>query len=308
MAHKYKIYGLVVESPVSLGGAVPAEAGEETDVAVRFENIETSADGNESLYKTRNERRSWRMAYDARRMSFNCPAGFFKITDGSEIIIDPYGDADGEQLKMFLMGSAMGAALVQRGRIPLHGGAVAGKDGAVIISGAQGAGKSTMTSAFVENGFKYLSDDVSPVEITGGEASVIPAYPQRKLAGDMLATFGRAPEDLIIIDKKRNKYAVRDPANWRAEPLELSTLIELSPAPVESKVEAERIIGADKLKFVTRNLYRAWMHTPEGDMPPEMFKKILIVAAQAEIYRVRVPRRTDIIKETAGEIASVLKI
>jgi hypothetical protein len=58
----------------------------------------------------------------------------------------------------------------------LHAG-VAQRDGmAVLIPARSGGGKSTITTAFVEHGWQFMSDDIAPIMI--GELRVL-SYPQR---------------------------------------------------------------------------------------------------------------------------------
>lgn len=97
--------------------------------------------------------------------------GGLRLRDGrSEVLIS----ADGAHLEVlahegdephpiFVQGTlftALVVALRHRGLFHLHGGAVVGPDGEVVLSvGPGGAGKSTLTLAFAEAGFRYLGDD-----------------------------------------------------------------------------------------------------------------------------------------------------
>ena len=57
----------------------------------------------------------------------------------------------------------MGAILMQRKILPLHGSAIAIDGKAYAIVGDSGAGKSTLASAFLKRGYQLLSDDVITV-------------------------------------------------------------------------------------------------------------------------------------------------
>jgi hypothetical protein len=68
-------------------------------------------------------------------------------------------------------------ALRWHGLFHLHAAAVAGPAGGIVIPGAAGAGKSTLTLALVHHGFDYLSDDAIFVTTRAGQAAAL-AFPR----------------------------------------------------------------------------------------------------------------------------------
>jgi serine kinase of HPr protein (carbohydrate metabolism regulator) len=85
----------------------------------------------------------------------------------------------------------MGALLLQRRVLPLHGSAVAVNGKAIAFVGESGAGKSTLASAFLGRDYPLLSDDVIPVRFSiDGDPHVAPAYPQQKLWQESLNGLG----------------------------------------------------------------------------------------------------------------------
>jgi len=321
---KYIVFGLVVNTPIPLPEALPADPLRQADVTVNViadeSDIKAPAGLNASgaassgpytdaAFKNARENRLWwHLSPEAGYTIFNCQTGLFEIIDGAVINIWMYPDADTELAKIFLLGSALGVIQIQRGRLPIHGGAVCSGNEAVIITGGPGSGKSTMTSAFVRNGYKYLADDVSSVSIEGGRAYVVPAYPQRKLVRDAFKPLGYDPDEHIIVDRERDKLAIRDSANWITEPLVLSTIFELRPTGPESAVSVTPVTGLDTISLVSRSLYRAWMHRSGRDIKPAVYEGMLSVAAQARIFNVGTPRDIDGVTTTAANIAKALNI
>jgi len=300
-------FGLIIDSPFPLPEALPVKQETHADVTVTIGTAGKDFVTDDGFADARENRTWWHNTSMHSRTMFNCKSGLFDIRGGNEVIIQLYPDADMENVKIFLLGSAMGAVQAQRGRIPIHGGAVVTQNGAAIITGNQSAGKSTMTSAFVHNGYKYLTDDVSSMSIEDGRVEIVPAYPQRKLVRDACAPLGYDPDDLILVDRERDKLAVRDRDNWQSEPIVLSVIIELYHETVEKNVSIEPVTGREKLNAVFRNLYRFWMHLPGEGIEPVVFKKMLTIAAQADIYRVGVPRDIERITHYAQDIAIALK-
>src|SRR3989338_6604387 len=85
------------------------------------------------------------------------PIARFLIKDGNQIIYDNHLNLDLDSLRLFLLGSAIGALLQQRGYIVLHGNAVSvdGKSCTVFV-GEQGSGKSTMAAWHYQQGSYIL--------------------------------------------------------------------------------------------------------------------------------------------------------
>lgn len=81
----------------------------------------------------------------------------------------------------------------------LHAGAVERGGTALLISGASGQGKSTLTTLLSEKGWRILSDDVSPVRMDADvvlpypQAAVRRTYPGRAMASSIVQSLVREP-------------------------------------------------------------------------------------------------------------------
>jgi hypothetical protein len=153
----------------------------------------------------------------------------FSIQDGKFITVSPINDPDEDLIRLFILGTCMGAILMQRKIFPLHGSAVEIDGKAYAIVGDSGAGKSTLASAFLSQGYKLLSDDVIAVTLSQDEyiPYVTPAYPQQKLWQDSLNSFGMEAINYQSIYGRENKYCIPVPSNYYTEPLPLAGVIEL---------------------------------------------------------------------------------
>jgi hypothetical protein len=140
--------------------------------------------------------------------------GRFRITDGERI---GWQRADAgvsdQDIRTFLLGSAVGALLIQRGMLVLHGNALE-KDGqAIVCLGHSGAGKSTLAYALMQQGWRLLADDLVAVN---GEGMVLPGIPRIKLWHDAAKAFGLDPAALPPIREGMNKYLLIGEALQRA--------------------------------------------------------------------------------------------
>lgn len=81
-------------------------------------------------------------------------------------------------------GPGLITALALRDRWCLHASAVAYAGEAVLFVGDSGAGKSTLAREIAAacRGWSRLTDDLTPVELSGGRLTVRPDFPQLKLA------------------------------------------------------------------------------------------------------------------------------
>ena len=94
--------------------------------------------------------------------------GRFRISNADQIT---WQRADGtvsdQDLRTFLLGSAMGALLIQRGMLVLHGHALARDGQAIVCLGHSGAGKSTLAYALMQQGWRLLADDLVAITPDG---------------------------------------------------------------------------------------------------------------------------------------------
>jgi hypothetical protein len=150
----------------------------------------------------------------------------FRVSDGERIAFEPWsGEGHPWDLRTFLLGSAVGALLIQRGMLVLHGNALE-KDGRAIVGlGPSGAGKSTTAYALMEQGWRLLADDLVAITADG---LVLPGIPRIKLWHDAALAFGLDPEGLPPIRQGLRKYLLMGEAVHRAaEPVPLAALFLL---------------------------------------------------------------------------------
>ncbi len=89
----------------------------------------------------------------------------YLILDGREIRVEAAVGSTAEDIRVFLLGSAMAALLHQRRLLVLHASSIQTERGAVLFMGRSGSGKSTLSAALVQRGYPLLADDVSAVTL-----------------------------------------------------------------------------------------------------------------------------------------------
>ena len=106
----------------------------------------------------------------------------FWVQGGHTILVEPAPGIDEDSVRVFLLGSALGALLFQRGHLVLHGNAIRIGDQCMVCVGQSGAGKSTLAAGFMQRGYDILADDVVPVD---AQCRALPGFPRIKLWQDV---------------------------------------------------------------------------------------------------------------------------
>lgn len=188
--------------------------------------------------------------------------GCYYVINGNCIIVEPMEKGETHLVRIFLLGTAFGALLIQRGILPIHGSAVVVDGGCVIFTGVSGAGKSTLLAAFREKGYSFLTDDVAAVTVDEkGTPWVHAAYPQQKLWRDSAENIGVDTADLtpFYTGIERDKFAVPVHKGFLSSPMPLTAVYELE-AKGCGEVSLKSLTGMDKLSVLMSHTYRPWLY------------------------------------------------
>jgi len=220
----------------------------------------------------------------------------YRVEEGQRIFITPLPDAPTDKVRLFLLGSAMGALLYQRGLFPIHGSAIETPWGAMIFVGAQGAGKSTLAAEFHREGYRLLSDDVCAVAATPDGLQILPALAQLRLCTDAYERLGARNGARFDVDKF--VIPIADGYCSRRAPLRaIHILAEHDGATPEFNV----LRGFDRVQRLFENLYRP--HYLKGQATQSGLMRMAGLIAQQGTM-VEVKRRRD--PETIGALVDFL--
>jgi hypothetical protein len=150
----------------------------------------------------------------------------YRISQGDMIVIDPYPAADNLSIRLFLLSSVLGTLFHQRRALPLRASSVATPNGAVVIAGQSGIGKSTLAAVLDARGWGLLSDDITLVRLNdAGQPLIVPGYPQIGLWKDVVEELGLPATNRLR--PSLEKYAL-PAAHFHAEPLPLKAIYTLA--------------------------------------------------------------------------------
>jgi hypothetical protein len=245
MSAAYRVFGLNVRSAVELPELVPSDELAHADVTITVERIDAaiSAPGLHAV--------------DGDLVFVAEGVARYRISEGSRIVVDPLPGSPEPNVRLFLLGSAFGALLHQRGLLPLHANAVEIGGKAVAFMGESGAGKSTLAAWFHNNGYRVLADDVTVVRFSSdGFAFAASGLPRVRLTREALSFLDRDPRQfqLSYLSDDSEKYDVPlGPIEERRSETPLAGIYLLDRG---GPLEIERLATIDAAEVVFANTYR----------------------------------------------------
>jgi hypothetical protein len=234
--YRYRAFSLCLESDIPLSELCPYD-GEKIDVHISLCSGPIVANSFELI-------------------DFYIPSvGHFYIHAGKYIWVWPDPNAHLNHLKLFILGSCMGAILHQRGNLVLHGNAVEIGDSCSVFLGPSGNGKSTLAGAFIKQGYRVLTDDICAISFQHGIPYVIPGYPQIKLWRDSAETLGQDLSKLNSIYDRSDKFALPIADSFANQSLPIQQIIILNTWK-EQRIELKQITGIHQFQAIFGNTYR----------------------------------------------------
>ena len=277
--YRYKAFGLIIQSeielpelPTALGetdvtvslGVVPTTLTNPTFIGVRFESSP-----NEFLLRIEH-------------------IASYYVVNGNHITVAINPNTDDEEVRLFLLGSAFGALIHQRGHLPFHGSSININNSAVIFSGHSGAGKSTLAAAFYKKGYPILSDDVSVITMSEENTPVVqPGYPQMKLWSDSIKRLGEDPSSFKKIRKRVEKHNVPVVQYYQKEPIPLHNIFIIVSSNL-GELKVEHIKGLEKFNLLRNHTYR-FNFIVGQQMQTNHFNFITTLSKQVNVFRLTRP-------------------
>ncbi|MBI1801547.1 MAG: hypothetical protein HY259_07150 [Chloroflexi bacterium] len=231
----------------------------------------------------------------------------YLVQNGAEIVVEPAPNSPASDVRVFLLGSCLGALLHQRGILVLHAGALYTERGAVLFTGPSGIGKSTLLGELLRRGYKMMVDDVCGVMLdASGRPTVLPGYPRTRLWSDAAQ---KLEQDITTLERTRpamEKYERQLPEQYWDQPAPLRRIYLLNTSNKDELfLTAEPRM--DTFSIVLRNTYR--QQFLDGlEMRAPHFSLVSAVAKQTTVTRVtrpshpfRLTELADLIEQDLGQ-------
>jgi len=216
----------------------------------------------------------------------------YLVSEGRSIRVDrridrnrqPGCGAPAADIRLYLLGSAFGALLHQRGWLPLHVSAVDTGSGVWAFTGPSGAGKSTLAGWFHRTlNWPILSDDVSVIKPQEGRPVIYPGPRKLKLWRDAINHLGCADEKLSQDLSNTDKFQLFLNETVAVESAVLKGLVVLEQCPANQPPGLRRLKGLDALKACRLAVYRPYMERCFRNRA-EFLEDLINLARRIEVY------------------------
>ena len=292
--HRYRAFGPEIVSEIALPMFAPGEA-DQIDVEILLAPVSANPKDAETI-----RFRSW--IAKPGMMVLDVPdVARFRIEGGKRIFVDLAEGSAPSKTVPLLQGSALAAILQQRRQLPMHAGAIETSRGAMLLIGTSGVGKSTLTNAFVQRGYRMMCDDVAPVSLDqAGRPQAVSGFPGSRLWRDSVQYFGHDVSKLTKAHDDLEKYYVIA-EDWCDKTLPVAAVVVLHAA-ANGTARIEEIEPAERVRWLLRYSFRRKFLNgfKLNDM---QFHMVSAMAAQAEMVRLVRPS----IGAPAAELAELLE-
>lgn len=180
----------------------------------------------------------------------------YLVENGRHITIEPATQADPNNIRLFLLGTCLGAIFHQRELLPIHGSAITTPKGCVIFSGEIGVGKSTLATAFYKKGYDIIADDIALVRFYSDRMiAVEPSFPQIKLSTDIAEILGIETAELAYVGQNTMKYKLPIHKQFHRIPEPLTKIFFIERHQGDH-FQIDPLIGFRKFTLLSQNTYR----------------------------------------------------
>ena len=291
--YEYRLYGLKVKSDIEFKQLVKHQVGMPDEPCIYVEKVDVPDD-----LKAIKERK-----YEiGEKFSWLCNnTTWLLVENGEKIRYCLTGGGYPAYLQSYILGFGMAMLAMQRGMLAIHCSAVSDKKGAVLIAGESGAGKSTVTTAFLEKGYHLMADDMAFVEI-GEEKKAFakPAFPYQKLCRNVATEKGHDLDELIYINEEKDKFLVPFEGEFLLQEVPLKAFVMLGVRDTDEVVSQE-VTGLSKFPVYTQNLFLR--HLLKRDKyPPTVAEKCLKIAGVEPTFFVARPKEGDTVSEVVKKV------
>lgn len=283
MINNYYVYGLKIKSEIEIKEFVKLDyINDEDVVAISYGRM------SDEIKEGIREGKSIGLSDNKIWFHINDIATYC-VSNGNKVEVELCDNADMKLMKIYVMCSCLGFIMLQKKMVAIHGGVIEIDNKAVIFTGDRGAGKSTLTTALREKGYKFISDDVAGIKIDK-VPYVMPGFPYQKLCESAMDKFGYDKEkNTSFMSDKEVKYVVPALDEFVYEGRELVSIVKLTVGDVE-EVTIEELRGSEKLNNIIENIYRGEYIKHLGKMDPIYFKQCVDIAKNINFYVVTRPK------------------
>ncbi len=203
-------------------------------------------------------------------------------------------------VEAFLLQVAMSFWLETIGHPVLHASCIAAGDGAAAFLAFSGTGKSTLAAAFLTNGYRLISDDSLPLEITDRGVLAWPCHPRIKMEPEQARLFLEEISHLPPVNDLSDKIGVPVRETWSGSfgtsPEKLLSCYLPEHRTQQQDVIVEPVKGAEAVMELVRHSLVPRLAAGAG-MQKRRFQLLTRVARQVQVCRLIYPSGLEALRD-----------
>jgi hypothetical protein len=272
--YKYSVFGLNIQSEIEISELVTTFSN--PDVIIRLGKVPESL-GEKSFKGVCFEAIPGTLIIEAKNIAR------YIIIEGKEIIIEPEPNAKESSIRLFLLGSAMGALLHQRGILPIHGNGIQFNETGILFAGISGAGKSTLAAMMALRGFMPITDDISAIGFENDNPVILPGIPHLKLWNDSIQKMKLKTDGLKKVRDELEKYYYPTNNVFANKTIPLKKIYIMNINQQEG-IALKSISGIEKFTVLKNHTYR-YNYLKSMNLEENHFGLVTKLASKIEISR-----------------------
>lgn len=208
----------------------------------------------------------------------------FVSVGGRQLFYRPYDGVDDVSVQLFLMGSGLGAVLMQRKFLVMHGNAVEFDGACVMCVGPSGVGKSTTAAGLMQRGHRVMSDDICAID---AEGRIVPGMPHIKLWQQAADGLGLSTQALERVRPEMQKFGLPLEDAFCEDHVPIKRIYVLTPHP-SSDIVCEHLNAHEKFQVLRENTYRLPFVAGMG-LHALHFQQIEALSRRTAVVRIKRP-------------------
>ncbi len=307
--YNYRMYGMRIVSDREIFQLLTEDRALELDAAEGAQNSDLPVvyiqKGVTNEMKTR-DKDGTKWGIDSTDSWISNKTAWINVLNGDHICYEVKPGGEDSKLNSYLLGFGMALIALQKKILPIHSSGIMKGNNAILISGDSGAGKSSLTAAYIENGFDLMADDVTYIK--KGEDNMpfaYPAFPYQKLCRNEVEKRHQGEEGLVYIGEEKDKFLVPWRGNYTAGSRPLKAIIYMSKYQGDELL-IEEIKGFEKYLVLSKALFMIAL-IGEKAYQKEIGENVMWLASKVPVIGVLRPDGQDTLAEITEETMKMVE-
>ena len=282
---KYLIFGLIFESiDLTLNGIPEISINSQTDVLI----FESNQNEWPDLENAKVQSEILKISNKDLRLYIS-GVGNFRVLNGEKIFFcRTNANVSDQDLLAFILGSLIGAILIQREILVLHANALEKNGKGILCLGHKGYGKSSLAYVLSTRGWNFISDDIVAINKDG---KILQGIPYIKVSPNFIEKLKINKKDIICKSFKEDKYLIKQNNTEKIiYPVKVQSIYLIRREEEYTKCERKNRIFNEKdiLIHIINSVYRK-KFVKAFEQESNQFQQITSLISEIQFFDLPVP-------------------